>query len=52
MSKAIPLGSTLGIQFVDIIIGDIFRQGFNSMYEFLATKARLFWNVQWQTKEI
>jgi hypothetical protein len=46
MSESIPLRSTLCIELVRVVVCDPFQQRFDTVDEFLSTKARLLWHIQ------
>ena len=51
MSESIPLRRTLRIQLVHVIVGNVFRQGFDRVNEFLSMKGRLLWDGERQAAE-
>lgn len=49
MSESVPLGPTLRVQVVDIIIRKVLEKNLDLMFEGLSIKGWLIGHVQWKT---
>lgn len=52
MSETIPLGATLGVKLVEVVVADVWHQSLDMMHELLALESWRLRNIQRKAVQI